>query len=91
MSPSESEDEGLEDVEFDDNDDPEADIEDDALDAAPDDATEDGDDVCFCLHSNASTSPSYILSVFLFVSRTQALMTRTMPQTTTKTTIQMWR
>jgi hypothetical protein len=44
MAPSDSEDEGLEDLEFDGEEDAEPDIEEDA---GADDATEEADDVCF--------------------------------------------
>ncbi|KAG6917974.1 hypothetical protein DXG01_017158 [Tephrocybe rancida] len=45
MAPSDSEDETLEELEYDGDDDPEADGEDEPLDIGPDDATEEGDDV----------------------------------------------
>lgn len=51
MAPSDSEDDGLEDIEDDGEDDGDQDIEDEILDAVADDATEEGDDVCFRLSS----------------------------------------
>jgi hypothetical protein len=47
MAPSDSEDDNLEDLEYDGDDDPDADVDDDALDGGADDATEEADDVCF--------------------------------------------
>lgn len=61
MPPSDSEEENLEELEYDGEDDPDADAEDDPLDVGPDDATEEGDDVC-CLAHLSETSFSYGVS-----------------------------
>ncbi|KAF8238608.1 hypothetical protein L208DRAFT_1387292 [Tricholoma matsutake] len=47
MAPSDSEDDNLEDFEYDGDDDPDADVDDEPLDGGADDATEEADDVCF--------------------------------------------
>lgn len=46
MAPSDSEDDNLEDLEYDGDDDPDADVDDELLDGGADDATEEADDVC---------------------------------------------
>lgn len=45
MPPSDSEDETLEELEYEREDDPEGDVDDEPLDVGPDDATEEGDGV----------------------------------------------
>lgn len=47
MAPSDSEDDNLEDLEYDGDDDPDQDVDDEPLDGGADDATEEAEDVCF--------------------------------------------
>ena len=53
MAPSDSEDDNLEDLEYEGDDDPDAEVDDEFLDGPADDVTEEADDVCFCLTGSA--------------------------------------
>jgi transcriptional activator SPT8 len=65
MAPSDSEDDNLEDIEYEGDDDPDAEVDDELLDVVPDDATEEADDVCFSLHLHIGAD-CIVLSVSKF-------------------------
>jgi len=82
MAPSDSEDDNLEDLEYDGDDDPDADVDDEPLDGGADDVTEEADDVCFCL-PGPQTSAYYCIT--LSVARSQDRRMRTTDSTRTRT------
>jgi hypothetical protein len=69
MAPSDSEDDNLEDLEYDGDDDPDQDVDDEPLDGGADDATE-AEDVCF---SEWDCKLVLTLSVARFQARTRTM------------------